>query len=61
MPQKSVSDLIFDKFAKNVEGDALFQGISVELSNAVRAEKRKKAEIISILKKENDEDSGTGN
>jgi hypothetical protein len=46
---KSVSDLIFDKFADFVKSDAVFGDISSELENAVRLEKPKKADIVKVL------------
>ena len=48
---KSVSELIFDKFDKLVKDDAFFAGISEELSKSVRKDKRKKNEIADVLKK----------
>ncbi|MCX5693879.1 MAG: hypothetical protein NT014_01900 [Candidatus Omnitrophica bacterium] len=49
---KSVSDLIFDKFADLVKSDTLFVDISSELEIAVRLEKPKKADIIKVLQKQ---------
>ena len=50
-PSKSVSEQIFDKFNEYIAGDALFSGISKDLSSEIRKEKRKKADIITALKK----------
>lgn len=52
MAQKSVSDLIFDKFAELVSGDCVFEGVASDLDAAVRAEKPKKADIIKSLQKQ---------
>jgi len=49
---KSVSDLIFDKFADLVKSDAVFNGISSELEIAVRSEKPKKVDIVKVLQKQ---------
>jgi len=48
---KSVSELIFDKFDELVKKDAFFSGIDGELSKSVRKDKRKKNEIVDVLKK----------
>jgi hypothetical protein len=52
MSQKSVSDLIFDKFAELVKNDVVFEGVASELDVAIRTEKPKKADIIKILQKQ---------
>ena len=61
MEQKTVSNLIFDKFAESIERDALFKGISEDLISMVRKTKSSKAEIQKLLEKKQNEDSGTGN
>lgn len=60
MSQKSVSDLIFDKFAESVEKDALFKGISADLVTIVREKKSNKAELQKLLRKKQDEDIKSG-
>lgn len=60
MSQKSVSDLIFDKFAESVEKDALFKGISADLVTIVREKKSNKAELQKLLRKKQDEDFKSG-
>lgn len=61
MTQKTVSDLIFDKFAESIEKDDLFKEISKDLISLVREKKCSKAEIEKLLVKMKNEDSGTGN
>jgi len=51
MAQKSVRDLIFDKFVEVVGNDALFKGISDDLANLVRQGKPGKTDIINLLRK----------
>lgn len=57
MVQKSVSDLIFDKFTESIEKDVLFKGISTDLAALVRGKKRSKTEFQNLLRKKQDEDS----
>jgi hypothetical protein len=59
MAQKSVPDLIYDKFAEFVGQDSLFSGISDDLMKQVRAKKKSEKEISNLLSKGKDEDSGT--
>jgi len=63
MEQKSVSDLIFDKFAGSLVKDDLFRGISAELDAFVCGEnkKRSKTELQNILKKKQNENSKSEN
>lgn len=51
MNQKSVPDLIYDKFAESVSRDALFNGISDDLLKQVRVKKKSEKEISSLLSK----------
>jgi len=51
MVKKSVSDLIFDKFAKAIEKDDLFKGISENLVKLVRQGRPSKTEIESLLRR----------
>lgn len=51
MSQKSVSNLIFDKFTELVKNDIVFEGVASELDAAVRAEKPKKADLAKIFQK----------
>jgi hypothetical protein len=51
MVQKSVPDLIFDKFAEAVEKDDLFKGISSDLVKLVQQRRPSKAEIENILRR----------
>jgi hypothetical protein len=55
--QKSVSDLIFDKFAEYVRKDRLFDGVSEDLITLVRKKKPNKSEIEKLLRKTQDEDT----
>lgn len=59
MTQKSVPDLIYDKFAESVNKDAQFNGISNDLLKQVRAKKKSEKEISAVLSKGKDENSGT--
>lgn len=61
MEQKSVSDLIFDKFAGSLVKDDLFKGISAELDAFVRGKKCIKTELQNILKKKQNENSKSEN
>ena len=49
--QKSVPNLIFDKFAKCVKTDRLFDGVSDDLIMIVRKKKPTKSEIEKLLRK----------
>ena len=60
MVQKSVSDLIFDKFAERIEADALFKGISADLVDLIRGKKCSKTELQNLLRKKQDENSKPG-
>ena len=57
MSQKSVPDLIFDRFAESIEKDVLFKGIFADLATLVRGKKHSKAELQNLLRKKQDEDS----
>jgi len=57
MVQKSVTDLVFDRFAESIEKDDLFRGLSTDLISLVRQKKASKAEIKRLLKGKGDEDS----
>ena len=59
MIEKSVPDLIYDKFAESISKDALFNAISDDLLKQVRAKKKSEKEIFSLLSKGKDEDPGT--
>ncbi|MFC1708450.1 hypothetical protein ACFL2J_00120 [Candidatus Omnitrophota bacterium] len=59
MTQKSVPDLIYDRFAEFVNKDALLIDISGDLLKQVRAKKKSEKEISALLSKGKDEDSGT--
>lgn len=61
MTQKSVSDLIFDKFTESLIRDDLFNGISAVLDAFVRVEKHGKIELQNILKNKQNENSKSGN
>jgi len=54
MVDKSVTELIFDKFEEFSSADDILKDVSKELSDAVRKEKKKKEEISAILKKSNE-------
>ena len=60
MVQKSVSDLILDKFAESIKKDDLFVGISDELTILVREKRHSKSGIEKLLKGKQDEDSESG-
>lgn len=60
MVQKSVSDMIFDKFAESIEKDALFKDISADLVDLVRGKKHSKTELQNLLRKKQDENSKPG-
>lgn len=51
MTDKSVVELIFDKFEELSKSNASLKDISKELSDVIRKEKRKKEEISAVLKK----------
>jgi|GEM_PF-2412412 len=59
MIQKTVPDLIYDKFEEFVCKDSLFSGISDDLLKNVRAKKKSERDITNLLSKGKDEDSGT--
>ncbi|MEM2112313.1 MAG: hypothetical protein QXX08_10645 [Candidatus Bathyarchaeia archaeon] len=60
MNQKSVTDLIFDRFAESIEKDDLFKGISADLVALVLQKRANKAEIMKILKGEGNENPKSG-
>lgn len=51
LADKSVVELIFDKFEELAKADVALKGISKELSDVIRKDKRKKEEISAVLKK----------
>jgi len=57
MPQKSVPNLIFDKFAKYITNDGLFKGVSDDLITLVRKRKPSKTQIEKLLREKQDEDT----
>ena len=57
MSQKSVPDLIFDKFAEYVRNDGLFNGVSDNLITLIRKKKPNKTEIEKLLREKQDEDT----
>jgi len=59
MPQKSVPDLIFDKFAEYVKNDGLFKGVSDDLVALVREKKPSKTKIEKLLREKQDENTGS--
>ena len=59
MIQKSVPDLIYDKFAESVSKDVLFNDISDDLLEQIRAKKKSEKEISSLLNKGKNEELGT--
>ena len=59
MIQKSVPDLILDKFAESIEKDDLFGEISGDLIALVR-ERKSKAMIEKLLRKKQDENPKSG-
>lgn len=60
MVQKSVTDLVFDKFAESIEKDDLFSEISTDLIALVRQKKTNKAEFKRLLKGNENEGSKSG-
>lgn len=60
MVQKSVSDLIFDKFAESIKKDGLFGGISDDLVALARRKRPSKSEIEKLLRGKQDEGSESG-
>lgn len=60
MDQKSVSDLILEKFAENIKKDELSAGISEDLIALVSQKKHSKSDIKKMLRRERDEDSKSG-
>lgn len=58
--QKTVSDLIFDKFEERIEGNDLFKGISDDLISLARQTKPNRDEIAMLLRKKQDENSKSG-
>lgn len=58
MVQKSVSDLIFDKFAESIKNrNDLFEGISDDFISLVRQKRPSKVNIEKLLRRKEDEDS----
>jgi len=60
MPQKSVPDLIFDKFAEYIRNDGLFKEVSDDLIILARKRKPSKTEIEKLLREKQDEDTESG-
>jgi len=58
--QKSVSDLILEKFTENIKKDELFAGISEDLIALVSQKRQSKSDIKKMLRREQDEDSKSG-
>lgn len=56
MSKKTVSDMIFEKFANSINDDALFSSISDDLVLAMR-QKQGKSKIRDLLRKMENEDS----
>ena len=56
MSEKTVSDMIFEKFANLIKNDALFSSISDNLVLAMR-QKQGKSKIKDLLRKMENEDS----
>jgi hypothetical protein len=56
MSEKTVSDVIFEKFANSIKNDALFSSISDDLVLAIR-QKQGKSKIKDLLRKMENEDS----
>jgi hypothetical protein len=56
MSEKTVSDMIFEKFANSIKNDALFSSISDDLVLAIR-QKQGKSKIKDLLRKMENEDS----
>lgn len=54
MSEKTVSDLIFDKFLESIKNDDLFKEFSVELVTAMR-EKQGKSKIKELMRKRKNE------
>ena len=50
MSEKTVSDMIFDKFAESIKEDTLFSNISADLVIAMR-EKHGKSKIKELMRK----------
>ena len=50
---KTISDMIFDKFAESMAGDASFNGILADLVTAMR-QQHGKAKINDLLRKTED-------
>jgi len=55
MTEKSVTDMILDKFTQSVAGDSTFKGICEELLALMKSEKPEKERIKAILEKIVDE------
>ena len=60
MVQKSVSDLIFDKFAESIKKDGLFAEISDDLIALVHQKRHSTSDIEKSLRGKQDEDSESG-
>jgi len=58
MTQKTIPELIFDKFLEQLSKDNLFKGISKQLFSIIKQEKCSKTEIEYLLNKVENEDSG---
>ena len=58
MVQKTISDLIYDKFSEFIKKDDLFKNISVDLILAIKEKRCSKNEIESLFKRIENENSG---
>lgn len=56
MTQKSIPDLICEKFKGILDKDKLFEGLSEELFSKITQKKVDRKEIEKLLKGEEDED-----
>ena len=53
MPDKTISDLILDKFAESIAEDKAFTGVSTDLVSALR-QKQGKGKIKDLLRRAED-------
>lgn len=61
MSGKKVSDLIIDKLSESIKQDSVFEGISKDLTDEIKEESCAKNNLINLLKKKQNENTGTGN
>jgi len=61
MGSKKVSDMILDKLGESIKKDALFEGISEDLTDEIKKENCPKNNLVNLLKKKQNENTGTGN